>query len=857
MAPRSPPLMARVESLDGAKPASALDAFYKAGSAPTGSFKLCRSDLEKASLLVPSIADVQPGDLLVHYGDAEGQGRDSFRVGVVVYAPEAGRPAAGADPSEYLKRVVVVGANEGDRQVTLSTWVSNGSTRGFTEDGSGAHLRRLVATSAPVQARALRAAKAANAKASASAPSTKVKVIIDSEVAFVKFAYSASYEATSPDKAKAWRWIPNTGEYLVLGQLSLVTTNQEGKPLDFAAISECSVRLEAWDRAFIAGEAASNIRANKGTGFEIACSKTGNFATAQPVSAYKLTRGDTAAYAVADFSSSQSSSLVVDSKGRITVTLHTPGGDIPGYQFFAIRPLAGSIRPGDDLILGVKLGYTSAKTHFLFWEKRSYDEANLGADDSKYLAVYDKKMLWRANLYIAETANDWNDQHPWNAPPSGEAKVKDTKGVLKPVSEVSPWWKPEWGYNEWNRIHDGSAKAPAAITGLLRLPIGNGAQVIKMVPFVPLRTVSANAANNVLKGRVAYSYPKHYYEPIQTATPGAGEQAGDSGSMDSPFDFNKKLIIQKQMLSKWYNSKGKKFAKSKDDWPTGILTPKDFGSFAAYEANAVSIDKDLSNDPQWYLKVPTIDSWQESVPPSGKWWNYSRDEMTPTQAFIPSLGLRYLTSTSAEDHPDGVTINDLEKKHIVEAGTDCVGLAKRAASYATVSPYVWGNIGVEWTSGNGSDEIYSIMDDARAHSRSYPRYPDDPTGGGQASTLIITHKATDSFDKLSQVQLKQICPGDIFYWRYWKLIVSATGAVAQVAFTEQEVNNNPPGNGEKWIFDSHIAVVNRTICSDAGIVSDIEVVEATFDGTIQYVQNTSLANDYVNRDYHIVRLVMK
>jgi hypothetical protein len=30
--------------------------------------------------------------------------------------------------------------------------------------------------------------------------------------------------------------------------------------------------------------------------------------------------------------------------------------------------------------------------------------------------VYDKKLLWRANLYIAEQSNDWNDIHPWNAP---------------------------------------------------------------------------------------------------------------------------------------------------------------------------------------------------------------------------------------------------------------------------------------------------------------------------------------------------------------------------------------------------------------------------------------------------------
>ncbi|MBR3645426.1 MAG: hypothetical protein IKN54_03325, partial [Lachnospiraceae bacterium] len=31
-----------------------------------------------------------------------------------------------------------------------------------------------------------------------------------------------------------------------------------------------------------------------------------------------------------------------------------------------------------------------------------------------YIAVYDKKMMWRANLYIDEEENDWNTAHPWN-----------------------------------------------------------------------------------------------------------------------------------------------------------------------------------------------------------------------------------------------------------------------------------------------------------------------------------------------------------------------------------------------------------------------------------------------------------
>ena len=731
---------------------------------------------------------VIPFDLLVHYGDAEGQGKDSFRVGIVVYAPDAGRPAAGADPAEYLKRVVVVGANEGDRQVTLSTWVSNGTTRGFTEDGSGAHLCRLVATAAPVQARALRAARAANARASASAPSTKVKVIIDSEVAFVKFAYSASYEATSPDKAKAWRWIPNTGEYLVLGQLSLVTTNQEGKPLDFAAISECSVRLEAWDRAFIAGEAASNIRANKGTGFEIACSKTGNFATAQPVSAYKLTRGDTAAYAVADFSSSQSSSLVVDSKGRITVTLHTPGGDIPGYQFFAIRPLAGSIRPGDDLILGVQLGYTSTKTHFLFWEKRSYNETDLGADDSKYLAVYDKKMLWRANLYIAETANDWNDQHPWNAPPGDPSIATNV-----PVDKVPVWWSKDWGYNEWNRRMKFSPEFMAGKNvGLANLPAGDGKQVVDIPAFTPLRTLPRGQApgeSNTLGGTVAYSYPQHDYEPIKlpqnpTAEDLKHRQDGDSGSQDSPFDFLWKMLKQKTSLSTAYDTDG--------------------------------IAKTQNSTTSW--------SWTKA--PKNSWKNYSPGT-SEVPGYVPSLGLWYRDCDNNTDVDEsGISGLAWSQPYIYEAGTDCIGFAQRAASWmfssGSYNSYKWHSLlpgFMEFNDGKGTSNPDDIYTASAASKRQYPIDENDSALASTVATRIVTvfvnEKATSSNAPMPSIEeLRRIVPGDVF--------VKDSASLAETKMND------------------HIAIVayvpdDPSITDPADFMSKIMLIEAEYTNKIQSV----------------------
>ena len=55
--------------------------------------------------------------------------------------------------------------------------------------------------------------------------------------------------------------------------------------------------------------------------------------------------------------------------------------------------------PGDDIQIQFKIGGAAVTSLSL----------------APRLAVYDKKELWRANLYIddTKTGNDWNDQHPW------------------------------------------------------------------------------------------------------------------------------------------------------------------------------------------------------------------------------------------------------------------------------------------------------------------------------------------------------------------------------------------------------------------------------------------------------------
>lgn len=133
-----------VEALDSGYPAMNLDGYYRSGTKPTGIARFTRSDLEKISIVVPDLSELQAGDLVLHYGEGEGKHGDALEVGVVVSAPALGRPVPGQDPSDYLKTVVVVGASEEARQVSLATWLSNGQSQGLSAGSKNFHLRRLL-----------------------------------------------------------------------------------------------------------------------------------------------------------------------------------------------------------------------------------------------------------------------------------------------------------------------------------------------------------------------------------------------------------------------------------------------------------------------------------------------------------------------------------------------------------------------------------------------------------------------------------------------------------------------------------------------------------------------------------------
>jgi hypothetical protein len=170
-----------------------------------------------------------------------------------------------------------------------------------------------------------------------------------------------------------------------------------------------------------------------------------------------------------------------------------------------IRPeSAESAYPGDDLIPAFQAVYTSLS-------EGSIKYFDFQAKDSDYIAVYDKKLLWRANLYIEQKESalgniDWNNAHPW----TGEEG---------------------FGANEWN-IPD------AGYSGQ------SGGQVVSL-PFFTWPGY-ANQSNANLDGEGIL--PRRSFQGSMVSY--------DYWGTDTPADFRTKLLQQKTFLGRLYNAQG-------------------------------------------------------------------------------------------------------------------------------------------------------------------------------------------------------------------------------------------------------------------------------------------------------------
>ena len=260
-----------------------------------------------------------------------------------------------------------------------------------------------------------------------------------------------------------FHFIPNTGEYLNLEKIRITAYNHVG----------IRVRGKTWkvtlngakDRNWISGNTDGNVNNNSECKFEILVgNKKGILSKDSESDSYSITWED------------EEPVFTIDSSDNILFYNSAPAQ-------IKIRPEnASATRPGDDLILEFKLEKEQKSS--------SGNNSNyivLTVPEKNYIVVYDKKMVWRANLYINSKdamlgGLDWNDAHPWNVPASG--------------NNGPEWWDADiWGNNQWNKSYN--LQVNSEVTNLTTLPDGNGGQVVQFSQWTPVRNKSNNYSKNI------------------------------------------------------------------------------------------------------------------------------------------------------------------------------------------------------------------------------------------------------------------------------------------------------------------------------------------------------------------------
>jgi hypothetical protein len=332
-------------------------------------------------------------------------------------------------------------------------------------------------------------------------------------------------------------WIPNTGE--LFGRFKIEIGAQYGDTKIVIPENLKDIRLEGPEDQFYnaSSTAEGNIHNNAGGGFEFYAVRGIGFTEIILLCRFVPDAG-TRYYRIDntgdcrinsqgipedsendrlyldnffDFDFEQSNEELIDMNPKDKRVLHyrtTKNGRETVFNEFAIRPLENNIRPGDDILLRFSL--------------RDRPEKGIAvADDSDFMAVYDKKMLWRANLYIDEGAKDWNNVHPWNAP------FDDSAEAVYPGNDDIIWY----GKNEWNKNEDGMR--------------GNGGQVIEIADWTRYHD------NNIFQNDNT-----HVEKAVAYTTCG----------IDSPFKFNEKMNHQMNILDKFIKEGSHGYTQNSAGW---------------------------------------------------------------------------------------------------------------------------------------------------------------------------------------------------------------------------------------------------------------------------------------------------
>jgi len=489
------------------------------------------------------------------------------------------------------------------------------------------------------------------------------------------------------------------------------------------------------------------------------------------------------------------------------------------YMEFGIRPMKSNIRPGDDILLSFDLLIDNKIVH-----APGVEEDSLG--------VYDEKMLWRANLYIKEDSDDWNDRNPWDAPPSGTIEkgsftrnhkrttFKQATLIGNNIKLITDDSKSIWyGHNEWNVKYDGKVRLDSTkiepdetdyLTYLRNLPNnkGDGKQVVKFNSYTNIPSITGSKTESNV---VAYSY----------------------GSSDSPFEFNDELLQQKEFRNNYYSKTGHKFTIPRDEWP-----PEGINTYAKYKE---FIDQDYTgSEADYNNNIGIIEDLTENS--YTKAWGNDYNNYTKPSEFYTGLPNELLVNQpapSVSTITDGKTFpflpgwaleyyfrngNQIPDDWInaISSGVDCNGFTSRAVAYHD-NPYFYGNSRNQKVT-NKNDWFTTPQ---------YPYYVDKYKNSRGVTINVEIQSDLISKNIIGDypVHLDKIRPGDFMY------------------------TQTSGGQGK------HIALVLAVKYSDDMKLEDIKLIESTWFDKVttniykyaKVVSEDRTLNNYVSSNWVVVR----
>ncbi|MBN2535281.1 MAG: hypothetical protein JXB88_20545 [Spirochaetales bacterium] len=621
-----------------------------------GNYHFTRTDLEKSTIIVPDLSLVKKGDIVVKYGiDNEPH------IGIVVKADE---PVS-------MNTIYVVSVRRGFRMTTLGTWGNEeNGFGGFASNPETYHVRRLLKLTGSQDKRISK---------------DKWESVSERVVKLVCDLVPADTETGSIE-----HWIPNTEELVKPFRIKIEgrDINERPVPVDEKDI----IILEPRDPYFNPElkDEDNNIHNNRGkyllfyaidTGDDTKKDRLATFLRDEETEQSELTM-DThyKAYYNNKYFINTNNGYANEyfecrvKNGYLHINYEKAGEDKLEGTIFTVKVLGPNIRPGDDFQLRFGLAEDP--------------EVTGKVEEEDFMAVYDKRLLWRANLYVDETLNengtytgnpDWNDLNPWlgNTQNPNEWRNDDVElpdnltqtiydSMIAVVDNANEKIIIDSLYNKDNNIY-------RVKTTLTTEQKNNGIAILQKENVIH----RVGGQIRILPWTRPYKVsPAGYFSNPQKIVHNA--IAYDWGGMDSPGDFNLDIHAQANSLTASGQSAIRKnpTLAPGDEWRNYIKIDGTGGD------TVISVGIDAGQYQPFRPCLNVIDK------NSDKW--YPEDVGT----------------TITSNIHNGYTYHRLK----YSAGADCNGMIQRAASYnGTKYTYGTGNYNLEFRlTWNGTIKIKAL-----------------------------------------------------------------------------------------------------------------------------------------------------